>query len=82
MPDVSSKYKRVCESWLDACAIEQDADVVLFIYRDDYYRNEESEEPGVAEFLVQKNRHGEVGTIKLHWDGEHTKFSEIDRIHG
>lgn len=63
-------------------AIEQDADVVLFIYRDDYYRNEESEEPGVAEFLVQKNRHGEVGTIKLHWDGEHTKFSEIDRIHG
>ena len=63
-------------------AIEQDADVVLFIYRDDYYRKEESEEPGVAEFLVEKNRHGEVGTIKLHWDGEHTKFSEIDRVHG
>ena len=63
-------------------AIEQDADVVMFIYRDDYYRKEESEEPGVAEFLVEKNRHGEVGTIKLHWDGAHTKFSEYDRVHG
>lgn len=62
-------------------AIEQDADVVMFIYRDDYYNKEDSEEPGVAEIMVEKNRHGEVGTIKLHWDGEHTKFTEIDRVH-
>lgn len=62
-------------------AIEQDADVVLFIYRDDYYTKEESAEPGVAEFIVSKNRHGEVGTVKLHWDGAHTKFSDFDRTH-
>ena len=63
-------------------AIEQDADVVLFIYRDDYYMKEESEKPGIAEILVEKNRHGEVGSIELHWDGAHTRFTELDRAHG
>ena len=63
-------------------AIEQDADVVLFIYRDDYYTKEESEKPGIAEILVEKNRHGEVGSIELHWDGAHTRFTELDRAHG
>ncbi len=62
-------------------AIEQDADVVLFIYRDDYYTKEESAEPGVAEFIIAKNRHGEVTTAKLHWDGAHTKFTDFDRTH-
>ena len=62
-------------------AIEQDADIVIFIYRDDYYMKEESKEPGVAEFMIEKNRHGEVGTVKLHWDGAHTKFSDYDRVH-
>ena len=63
-------------------AIEQDADVVLFIYRDDYYTKEGSEKPGIAEILVEKNRHGEVGSIELHWDGAHTRFTELDRAHG
>ena len=62
-------------------AIEQDADIVIFIYRDDYYMKEESKEPGVAEFMIEKNRHGEVGTVKLHWDGAPTKFSDYDRVH-
>jgi len=62
-------------------AIEQDADVVLFIYRDDYYTKEESDKPGIAEILVEKNRHGEVGSIELHWDGAHTRFTELDYTH-
>ncbi len=62
-------------------AIEQDADVVLFIYRDDYYTKEESEKPGIAEILVAKNRHGEVGDIELHWDGTQTRFTELDKSH-
>ncbi len=62
-------------------AIEQDADVVLFIYRDDYYTKEKSQEPGVAEFIIAKNRHGEVKTVKLHWDGTHTKFTDFDHAH-
>ncbi len=62
-------------------AIEQDADIVLFIYRDDYY-NEESEEKNVAEIIIAKNRHGSTGTIHLQWIGQYTTFSNQDKIHG
>ncbi len=65
----------------DSGAIEQDADVVIFIYREDYYSKEESSSPGETEFIIEKNRHGEVGTVKLHFDGSHTKFTSIDNIH-
>ncbi len=65
----------------DSGAIEQDADVVIFIYREDYYSKEESSNPGETEFIIEKNRHGEVGTVKLHFDGSHTKFTSIDNIH-
>ncbi len=62
-------------------AIEQDADIVLFIYRDDYY-NDESEEKNVAEIIIAKNRHGSTGTIHLQWIGQYTTFSNQDKIHG
>ena len=56
-------------------AIEQDADEVLFLYRDDYY-NENSEEKNVAECIVSKNRHGETGTVKLQWLPQYTTFTD------
>ncbi|MCR5623965.1 MAG: replicative DNA helicase [Lachnospiraceae bacterium] len=59
-------------------AIEQDADIVMFIYRDDYY-NQNSEDKGVAEIIVAKHRNGEVGTEKLAWVGKYTKFSNLDK---
>lgn len=59
-------------------AIEQDADVVMFIYRDDYY-NRDSEEPGVSEIIIGKQRNGPVGTIKLSWQAEYTKFANLER---
>ena len=62
-------------------AIEQDADEVLFIYRDDYY-NENSEEKGVAECIVAKNRHGETGTVKLQWLPQYTTFADREWKHG
>ena len=62
-------------------AIEQDADVVLFLYRDDYY-NKETEDPNTAECIIAKNRHGATGTIKLHWLGQYTTFSSRDTVHG
>ncbi|MCR5587862.1 MAG: replicative DNA helicase, partial [Lachnospiraceae bacterium] len=59
-------------------AIEQDADIVMFIYRDDYY-HEDSEDKGVAEIIVAKHRNGPVGTERLAWVGKYTKFQNLDR---
>ena len=61
-------------------AIEQDADIVLFIYRDDYY-DDESEDKNIAEILIAKNRHGSTGSLRLQWIGQYTTFSNPDRIH-
>ena len=61
-------------------AIEQDADVIMFIYRDDYY-NENSEEKNVAECIVSKNRHGETGTVKLQWLPQYTTFADREWKH-
>ena len=58
-------------------AIEQDADIVLFLYRDDYY-NEDSEKHNIAECIVAKNRHGETGRVDLRWMPEYTQFSTLD----
>ncbi len=58
-------------------SIEQDADIVMFLYRDAYY-NKESTEPNVSECIVAKNRHGDTGTVKLIWDGQFTRFSNAD----
>ena len=61
-------------------AIEQDADEVVFLYRDDYY-NENTEEANVAEIIVAKNRHGETGTVKLQWLPQYTAFSDREWRH-
>ena len=59
-------------------AIEQDADIVLFLYRDDYY-NSDSEKRNVAECIVAKNRHGETGKVELRWMPEYTTFGTLER---
>jgi len=61
-------------------AIEQDADVVMGLYRDDYY-NLESEQPNIAELIILKNRRGETGMIELQWLPEFTNYSSIERRH-
>ncbi|MBR6386573.1 MAG: replicative DNA helicase [Ruminococcus sp.] len=58
-------------------SIEQDADIVLFLYRDAYY-NKDSPKQNIAECIVAKNRHGETGTVDLIWDGQYTRFSDPD----
>jgi len=57
-------------------AIEQDADVILFIYRDVIY-NKEAENPDVAEVIIGKNRHGATGTVETHFEGRYTRFSNL-----
>ena len=59
-------------------AIEQDADVVMFIYRDDYY-NHESPDKGISEIIIAKQRNGPIGTVKLAWLPELTKFANLAR---
>ena len=69
----------------DSGSIEQDADIVLFLYRDGYYadKGEAGENAQVdlnsAECMVAKNRHGETSTVKLHWQGEFMRFSSIEK---
>ena len=61
-------------------AIEQDADEVMFLYRDEYY-NPDTEEKNVAECIVAKNRHGETGTVKLQWIPQYTTFADREWKH-
>ncbi len=74
----------------DSGSIEQDADIVLFLYRDEYYKDISGAEPSpdaadtanIAEVIVAKNRHGSVGNIKMGWVGQFTKFRTIEDDHG
>lgn len=59
-------------------AIEQDADVVMFIYRDEYYFAETTNKPGIAEVIIAKNRHGPTGSVELGFDQEFTLFRPLD----
>ena len=69
----------------DSGSIEQDADAVLFLYREAYYNRQNSEDnqadENVAECIVAKNRHGETAQVQLGWDGAHTRFLDVDLSH-
>ena len=64
----------------DSGSIEQDADVVMFIHREDKI-NKESERPNIAEILVEKHRNGPVGMAELYFDGQHVRFLNLDTHH-
>ena len=78
-------HKPMLSDLRDSGSIEQDADIVLFLYRDGYYadKGEAGENAQVdlnsAECMVAKNRHGETSTVKLHWQGEFMRFSSIEK---
>lgn len=76
-PEGRQDHRPMLSDLRESGSIEQDADLVIFLYRDAYY-NEQSEEQNTAECIVAKNRHGETGTVKLAWDGEHTRFAGLE----
>ena len=76
-PDSRQDHRPMLSDLRESGSIEQDADIVLFLYRDAYY-NRESEEQNVAECIVAKNRHGETDSVKLGWDGQFTRFKRLE----
>ena len=62
-------------------SIEQDADLVMFLHRIDYYKKPEEEDTNITELLIRKHRHGAIGTIELYFDGEKSRFMSLDKTH-
>ena len=72
-----SEHRPMLSDLRESGSIEQDADIVMFLYRDDYY-NEESENKNIAEVIIAKNRSGSVGTAEMLWMSSYTKFANIE----
>ena len=79
-PESRTDKRPLLSDLRESGSIEQDADSVMFLYRDEYY-NENSEDKGIAECIVAKNRHGETGTVKLQWFGQYQLFSDREWKH-
>ena len=79
-----TNHRPVLSDLRDSGSIEQDADIVLFLYRDDYYQDTEPQDDGTdknqSECIIAKNRHGETKTIPLHWQGEFMRFTAQEVI--
>ncbi len=79
-PESRTDKRPMMSDLRESGAIEQDADEVLFLYRDEYY-NPNTEDKGIAECIVSKNRHGETGTVKLQWIPQYQLFSDPEWKH-
>ena len=78
-PEQRSDHRPQLSDLRESGAIEQDADIVIFLYRDEVY-NKETEKKGIAEIIVQKQRNGPIGTVELAWLENLTKFSNLEYI--
>jgi len=76
-PESRTDKKPMLSDLRDSGSIEQDADVVLFLYRGEYYNADDNPEMSVAEVIIAKNRHGSTGTVKMGWSGRFTKFCTL-----
>ena len=77
-PEQRPDHRPMLSDLRESGAIEQDADIVMFLYRDDYY-NEDSEKKNIAEVILAKHRSGSTGTVELLWLGNYTKFANIEK---
>ena len=76
-PEQRADHRPMLSDLRESGSIEQDADLVMFLYRDEYY-NKETEEKNVAECIIAKQRNGPVGTVKLAWIGQFSKFGNLE----
>ena len=79
-PEARTSKKPMLSDLRDSGAIEQDADVVMFLYRDEYYKTDEApveNDGNICEVIIAKNRHGSTGTVKMGWIGRYTKFRSL-----
>ncbi|GIM28956.1 replicative DNA helicase [Clostridium polyendosporum] len=79
-PEQRADHRPMLSDLRESGSIEQDADLVMFLYRDEYY-NKETEEKNVGECIIAKQRNGPVGTVKLAWLGQFSKFGNLDVVH-
>ena len=78
-PEQRNDHRPVMSDLRESGAIEQDADVVMMLYRDEYYYKEESERKGITDVIITKQRNGPVGTVELAWIAQFTKFGNIQK---
>jgi replicative DNA helicase len=78
-PEARPDKRPILSDLRESGSIEQDADIVMFLYRDDYYNREKSEKPGIAEVIVAKHRNGPTGVVELIFRRELTRFENMER---
>jgi len=79
-PEQRSDHRPILSDLRESGAIEQDADIVMFLYRDDYY-NPDTDKKNIAECIIAKHRNGSTGTVELVWLGQYTKFANFEKTH-
>ncbi|NLP13142.1 MAG: replicative DNA helicase [Clostridium sp.] len=78
-PEQRADHRPILSDLRESGAIEQDADIVMFLYRDDYY-NPDTEKKNIAEAIIAKHRNGSTGTVELAWLGQYTKFANLEKF--
>ncbi len=78
-PELRNDHRPIMSDLRESGAIEQDADVVMMLYRDEYYNKDESDKKGITEVIITKQRNGPVGTVELAWISQYTKFGNIQK---
>jgi len=79
-PEQRADHRPILSDLRESGSMEQDADVVLLLYRDEYY-NKETDKQNISECIIAKQRNGATGTIELQWDGRHSRFGNLDTVH-
>lgn len=79
-PEQRTDHRPILSDLRESGAIEQDADMVIFLYRDEYYNPEDTEKPGICEVIISKHRSGPTGVVDLTWLGKYTRFVDKSNI--